>query len=53
MSFSVYNELKLFSQEIQLEYDLCIRDLGYFHLKDLQHIQDKKVYYISPKISFA
>ncbi|MDA1636068.1 IS4 family transposase [Bacillus cereus] len=22
--------------------DLCIRDLGYFHLKDLQHIQDKK-----------
>ncbi|MEH6976188.1 IS4 family transposase, partial [Bacillus pseudomycoides] len=27
--------------------DLCIRDLGYFHLKDLQHIQDKKAYYIS------
>ncbi|MBJ3788651.1 IS4 family transposase [Bacillus sp. OA1] len=27
--------------------DLCIRDLGYFHLKDLQYIQDKKVYYIS------
>lgn len=24
--------------------DLCIRDLGYFHLKDLQHIHDKKVY---------
>ena len=23
--------------------DLCIRDLGYFHLKDLQHIQDKKL----------
>ncbi|WP_141532720.1 IS4 family transposase, partial [Bacillus cereus] len=22
--------------------DLCIRDLGYFHLKDLQHIQDKR-----------
>ncbi|MCU4822182.1 IS4 family transposase [Bacillus cereus] len=29
------------------ENDLCIRDLGYFHLKDLQHIQDKKAYYIS------
>ncbi|HDR7964078.1 TPA: IS4 family transposase, partial [Bacillus wiedmannii] len=27
--------------------DLFIRDLGYFHLKDLQHIQDKKAYYIS------
>lgn len=27
--------------------DLCIRDLGYFHLKDLQHIQHKKAYYIS------
>ncbi|MFE7377964.1 IS4 family transposase [Bacillus cereus] len=27
--------------------DLCIRDLGYFHLKDLQHIQDKKAYYLS------
>ncbi|EJQ73089.1 IS4 family transposase [Bacillus toyonensis] len=27
--------------------DLCIRDLGYFHLKDLQQIQDKKAYYIS------
>ncbi|WP_242475862.1 transposase, partial [Bacillus cereus group sp. N15] len=27
--------------------DLCIRDLGYFHLKDLQHIKDKKAYYIS------
>ncbi|HDR8171220.1 IS4 family transposase [Bacillus cereus group sp. RP37] len=27
--------------------DLCIRDLGYFHLKDLQHIQDKEAYYIS------
>ncbi|OFD35853.1 IS4 family transposase [Bacillus mycoides] len=27
--------------------DLCIRDLGYFHLKDLQHIQNKKAYYIS------
>ncbi|HDR8141953.1 TPA: IS4 family transposase [Bacillus cereus] len=27
--------------------DLCIHDLGYFHLKDLQHIQDKKAYYIS------
>lgn len=27
--------------------DLSIRDLGYFHLKDLQHIQDKKAYYIS------
>ncbi|MCQ6307353.1 IS4 family transposase [Bacillus cereus] len=27
--------------------DLCIRDLGYFHLKDLQHIEDKKAYYIS------
>ncbi|MGN4719188.1 IS4 family transposase [Bacillus cereus group sp. MYBK226-2] len=27
--------------------DLCIRDLGYFHLKDFQHIQDKKAYYIS------
>ncbi|WP_139057180.1 IS4 family transposase, partial [Bacillus wiedmannii] len=27
--------------------DLCIRDLGYFHLKDLQHIQDNKAYYIS------
>ncbi|WP_368936208.1 IS4 family transposase [Bacillus sp. SH8-8] len=27
--------------------DLCIRDLGYFHLKDLQHIQEKKAYYIS------
>ncbi|AKR39250.1 IS4 family transposase [Bacillus cereus] len=27
--------------------DLCIRDLGYFHLKDLQYIQDKKAYYIS------
>ncbi len=27
--------------------DLCIRDLGYFHLKGLQHIQDKKAYYIS------
>ncbi|EJQ94051.1 IS4 family transposase [Bacillus cereus] len=27
--------------------DSCIRDLGYFHLKDLQHIQDKKAYYIS------
>ncbi|KMP27701.1 transposase [Bacillus cereus] len=27
--------------------DLCIRDLGYFHLKDLQHIHDKKAYYIS------
>ncbi|EJQ19601.1 hypothetical protein IE9_05698 [Bacillus cereus BAG4X12-1] len=27
--------------------DLCIRDLGYFHLKNLQHIQDKKAYYIS------
>ncbi|MED2922664.1 IS4 family transposase [Bacillus thuringiensis] len=27
--------------------DLCIRDLGYFHLKDLQHIQDQKAYYIS------
>ncbi|MEB9822040.1 IS4 family transposase [Bacillus cereus] len=27
--------------------DLCIRDLGYFHLKDLQYIQDKKTYYIS------
>ncbi|MCU7678918.1 IS4 family transposase [Bacillus thuringiensis] len=27
--------------------DLCIRDLGYFHLKDLQHIQDEKAYYIS------
>ena len=23
--------------------DLCIRDLGYFHLKDLQHIQDKRL----------
>ncbi|QWI17614.1 IS4 family transposase [Bacillus wiedmannii] len=29
------------------ENDLCIRDLGYFHLKDLQQIQDKKAYYIS------
>ncbi|MBE4941331.1 IS4 family transposase [Bacillus thuringiensis] len=29
------------------ENDLCIRDLGYFHLKDLQNIQDKKAYYIS------
>ncbi|NKX15285.1 IS4 family transposase [Bacillus cereus] len=27
--------------------DLCIRDLGYFHLKDLQHIHDNKAYYIS------
>ncbi|MFB5561378.1 IS4 family transposase [Bacillus cereus] len=27
--------------------DLCIRDLGYFHLKDLQYIQNKKAYYIS------
>ncbi|QIW22091.1 IS4 family transposase [Bacillus thuringiensis] len=27
--------------------DLCIRDLGYFHLKDLQHIQNEKAYYIS------
>ncbi|EJS62427.1 hypothetical protein ICU_05020 [Bacillus cereus BAG2X1-1] len=27
--------------------DLCIRDLGYFHLKDLQYIQDKEAYYIS------
>ncbi|PGE03455.1 IS4 family transposase [Bacillus pseudomycoides] len=27
--------------------DLCIQDLGYFHLKDLQHIQDEKAYYIS------
>ncbi|MED2915233.1 IS4-like element IS231Y family transposase [Bacillus thuringiensis] len=27
--------------------DLCIRDLGYFHLKDLQYIQDQKAYYIS------
>ena len=27
--------------------DLCIRDLGYFYLKDLQYIQDKKAYYIS------
>ncbi len=27
--------------------DLCIRDLGYFQLQDLQHIQDKKAYYIS------
>ncbi|MBG9517514.1 transposase [Bacillus thuringiensis] len=27
--------------------DLCIRDLGYFHLKDLQHIHDTKAYYIS------
>ncbi|MGF9956600.1 IS4 family transposase, partial [Bacillus mycoides] len=27
--------------------DLCIRDLGYFHLKDLQHIHDSKAYYIS------
>ena len=23
--------------------DLCIRDLGYFHLKDLQHIQHKRL----------
>ncbi|MGE7431689.1 IS4 family transposase [Bacillus thuringiensis] len=29
------------------ENDLCIRDLGHFHLKDLQYIQDKKAYYIS------
>ena len=29
------------------ENDLCIRDLGYFHLKDLQHIQDKKAFFIS------
>ncbi|PFT06599.1 IS4 family transposase, partial [Bacillus thuringiensis] len=27
--------------------DLCIRDLGYFYLKDLQYIQDKEAYYIS------
>ena len=27
--------------------DLCIWDLGYFHLKDLQDIQDKEDYYIS------
>ncbi|MED0886966.1 IS4 family transposase [Bacillus mycoides] len=27
--------------------DLCIRDLGYFHLKDLQYIQDNEAYYIS------
>ncbi|MFD0771283.1 IS4 family transposase [Bacillus sp. CGMCC 1.60114] len=27
--------------------NLCIRDLGYFHLKDFRHIQDKKAYYIS------
>ncbi|KAA0764392.1 IS4 family transposase [Bacillus sp. SH5-2] len=27
--------------------DLCIRDLGYFHLRDLQYIQNKKAYYIS------
>lgn len=27
--------------------DLCIWDLGYFHLKDLQHIQEKQAYYIS------
>ncbi|OFC97069.1 transposase for insertion sequence element IS231A [Bacillus wiedmannii] len=27
--------------------DLCIRDLGYFHLKDLQYIQNKEAYYIS------
>ncbi|PEZ37234.1 IS4 family transposase [Bacillus thuringiensis] len=27
--------------------DLCIRDLGYFHLKDLKHIQDQKAYYTS------
>ncbi|KLA22248.1 IS4 family transposase [Bacillus cereus] len=27
--------------------DLCIRNLGYFHLKDLQHIHDNKAYYIS------
>ncbi|EEM86021.1 Transposase for insertion sequence element IS231B [Bacillus thuringiensis serovar pulsiensis BGSC 4CC1] len=30
---------------------MCIRDLGYFHLQDLQHIQDKKAYYISRIIS--
>lgn len=27
--------------------DLCIGDLGYFHLKDLQYIQGKEAYYIS------
>lgn len=27
--------------------DLCIRDLGYFHLKDIQYIQDKEAYYTS------
>jgi len=27
--------------------DLCIRNLGYFHIKDLQHIQEKQAYYIS------
>ncbi|ALZ64638.1 Transposase DDE domain protein (plasmid) [Bacillus cereus] len=27
--------------------DLCIRDLGCFHLENLQHIHDNKVYYIS------
>ena len=32
--------------------DLCIRDLGYFHLKDLQHIQDKRliISYVSNRI---
>ncbi|EJR42868.1 hypothetical protein B4153_3605 [Bacillus cereus] len=29
------------------ENDLCIRYLGYFHLKTLQYIQDKESYYIS------
>ena len=27
--------------------DLCLRDLGYFHLRDLQAIHDKEAYYIS------
>ncbi len=27
--------------------DLCLRDLGYFDLVDLQTIQDKEAYYIS------
>ncbi len=30
--------------------DLCIRDLGYFHLKNLQYIQDKEAYYISYQV---
>ncbi|BCB37653.1 hypothetical protein BCJMU51_2542 [Bacillus cereus] len=48
-SFLSQNTLRNLARDVGFvqRTSLCIRDLGYFHLKDLQYIQDKEAYYIS------